>query len=75
MPSCVEHRPESVSYFEERVASRVGGFTCVAVDHGALRPGYGREGGRDVQGGGDDARGRRADVVGTRRPVAHRRDG
>ena len=42
--SCVEHRPESVSYFEERVA-RTGGFTCVAVDHGALRPGYGREGG------------------------------
>ena len=42
--SCVEHRPESVSYFEERV-TRAGGFTCVAVDHGALRPGYGREGG------------------------------
>ena len=41
MASCRDHRPESVDYFEERVAA-VGGFRCEAVNHGALRPGYGR---------------------------------
>jgi len=44
MASCRDHRPESVDYFEERVAA-VGGFRCDAVNHGALRPGYGRESG------------------------------
>jgi hypothetical protein len=41
MASCRDHRPESVDYFEERVAE-VGGFRCEAVNDGALRPGYGR---------------------------------
>ena len=41
MASCRDHRPESVDYFEERVAA-VGGFRCEAVNDGALRPGYGR---------------------------------
>ena len=54
--ACVEHRPESVSYFEAR---RTRGRVYVRRrGPRALRPGYGREGaGRS--GGGDDARGRR----------------